>query len=61
MADQREMQEKISFLQHLMGNKEGESDFISPSLLREVPSFTSTDTQPTKGEADIAKLWARSE
>lgn len=61
MADSLDMTKKVQELQHLMGDQDLDFRFTSPSFLREVPSFTSTESVPLKGETDSAKLWGRTE
>lgn len=41
-----DIMEMVAELKHLMSNEERPQDFSLPSMLKEVPSFTSTDSVP---------------
>jgi hypothetical protein len=46
-------------LRHLMSSNESEPNFVSPTLLREVPSFTSPDTVYRREDVEYAELEGR--
>lgn len=49
----------IEYMRHLMPHDTAESDFAMPSLLKDVPSYTSTSTAPLRGERGIGELGRR--
>ena len=60
MSTQEQIADMVVKLRHLMGNSENQQDFVQPSLLKEVPSFTSSGTAPFNLERQRAELGRRS-
>ena len=56
MTEARPLAEKIEQLRHLMGTSERDENFPEPSLLKEIPLFTSNETMPREGDEIRAKL-----
>lgn len=46
MTDEAELQKRVDKLRHLMAEEDQGNDFVLPSVLKEVPSYTSIDTMP---------------
>lgn len=46
----------VGALRHLMAPEETRVDFTMPSLLKDVPSFTSTDSGPRGAVTEYAEL-----
>lgn len=51
--------EMIDRLKHLMRSDGDDSNFTMPSMLKDVPSFTSSQTGPHRGARDIGELGRR--
>lgn len=51
--------EMIDRLRHLLHADGNESNFHMPSMLKDVPSFTSSETTPIRGEHLIGELGRR--
>jgi hypothetical protein len=59
MSTQDEMAEMVVKLKQLMTSANNDSDFVQPSLLKEVPSFTSSDSVPMTRGNERAQLGRR--
>jgi len=59
-STRKRLHEKIQELEHLLGKDESARDFKEPTLLKDVPSFTSHETIHDPGAGDIAQLEGRS-
>lgn len=59
MSTQEQIADMVVKLRHLMVGNENNQDFVQPSLLKEVPSFTSSGTAPMNLERNRAELGRR--
>ena len=50
----------VEQFRHLLGDDDRRGDFVFPSLLKEVPSVTSTGTSSRNSEVSSAELGGRS-
>lgn len=58
MEHEDQIAEMVDKLRHLLGNRDEERNFVAPSLLKEVPSITSSDSVPpweAKGRAELGR------
>jgi len=46
MTENTDLQKWVDRLRHLMAEQDHGDDFVLPTVLREVPSYTSIDTVP---------------
>lgn len=51
-----ELARMVDQMKHLLGPDHREDDFVMPSLLKEVPSFTSTESVPRQEVITRAEL-----
>jgi len=61
MSGKPTVSEMVTALKYMMAPEDRSADFTMPSLLQEVPSYNSSDSNPKRMVIDYAELGGRSQ